>query len=63
MTLPNPLAEIFYEESRRKQPPPYIWCSDRDVAARLADKVLQAKQRYDHSKRTLAVVEDMEQVV
>lgn len=31
----------------------HIWCSRFEVSRRLADKLLRAKQLYDHNKRTL----------
>lgn len=58
------ILEILYEGGKKgRNNPPFVWCSDRSTASRLADQIYQAKQRYDHSKRTLTVVEDLEQVI
>uniref|UniRef100_A0A1I7RJG9 VPS13_C domain-containing protein n=1 Tax=Bursaphelenchus xylophilus TaxID=6326 RepID=A0A1I7RJG9_BURXY len=54
------VSEITYEDKQRRNSPSHIYCSDREVARQLADRILQAKQRYDHSKRTLTVLEDVD---
>ncbi|VDK48292.1 unnamed protein product [Anisakis simplex] len=41
---------------------PHLWCNHIDIAKRLCEKVARAKQLYDHSKRTLSVVEDYDVV-
>ncbi|CAI2346071.1 unnamed protein product [Caenorhabditis sp. 36 PRJEB53466] len=53
--LENSLASIEVsldmEDVRLRQI--HVWCSRVEVARRLADKMLRAKQLYDHNKRTL----------
>ncbi|KAH7710838.1 Protein C25H3.8 [Aphelenchoides avenae] len=57
-------VEFTYEQNSsaaRRATNPHLWCNSREIAIRLSDKVLRAKQLYDHAKRTLSVVEDYEQ--
>ncbi|VDN01283.1 unnamed protein product [Thelazia callipaeda] len=55
--------EVIIEiSSGRKQRLPHIWCSRFDVAKKLCEKVSQAKQLYDHGKRTLNVVDEFDVV-
>ncbi|KAI6197560.1 hypothetical protein M3Y94_01238700 [Aphelenchoides besseyi] len=52
--------EVIYETQRGETKSSVsIWCTNRDVAVRFADRVMAAKQRYDHSKRTVAITNDM----
>lgn len=49
------VAEVIYDASKgRPTRTAHVWCTNRQTAAHFADRVLAAKQRYDHSKRTLA---------
>lgn len=51
--------EITLELSNgKRQTLPHLWCSRLEIAKRLCEKVVRAKQLYDHSKRTLTVAED-----
>ncbi|KJH48829.1 hypothetical protein DICVIV_05019 [Dictyocaulus viviparus] len=52
--LENSLAslEVVIDMDDRRLPS-HIWCGRYEVARRLADKMMQAKREYDHSKRTL----------
>jgi hypothetical protein len=46
--------EVVYDyQTRKSAAPAHIWCMNREVAARFSDLVLTAKQRFDHSRRTL----------
>uniref|UniRef100_A0AC34FAX8 Vitellogenin n=1 Tax=Panagrolaimus sp. ES5 TaxID=591445 RepID=A0AC34FAX8_9BILA len=51
---------VSYDTNQRSMPSPRIVCGDKDTARRLCEKVLRAKQLYDHSKRTLAIIDDFE---
>lgn len=44
-------VSLDMEDARLRQI--HVWCSRIEVARRLADKMLRAKQLYDHNKRTL----------
>ncbi|KAI6183494.1 hypothetical protein M3Y97_00495100 [Aphelenchoides bicaudatus] len=53
--------EVLYDDSIRKfAAPAHIWCSNHDTAARFSDLILRAKQRYEHTRRALTVMEEME---
>ena len=39
---------------------PRLVCGDKETARRLCEKVLRAKQLYDHSKRTLSITEEFD---
>ncbi|KAI6230488.1 Ricin B-type lectin domain-containing protein [Aphelenchoides fujianensis] len=55
------VAEVIYDASKgRPTRTAHVWCTNRETAARFADRVLAAKQRYDHSKRTLAAADDLD---
>lgn len=51
---------VTYDTSQRTMPSPRLVCGDYETARRLCEKILRAKQLYDHSKRTLAVKEDVD---
>ncbi|KAI6238683.1 Ricin B-type lectin domain-containing protein [Aphelenchoides fujianensis] len=54
-------CEVIYDASKgRPTRTAHVWCTNRETAARFADRVLAAKQRYDHSKRTLAAADDFD---
>uniref|UniRef100_A0A1I7VNQ7 Ricin B-type lectin domain-containing protein n=1 Tax=Loa loa TaxID=7209 RepID=A0A1I7VNQ7_LOALO len=53
--------EVVLEvSSGRRQRLPHIWCDRFEVAKRLSEKVGRAKQLYDHGKRTLNTVDDID---
>uniref|UniRef100_A0A7E4V788 Bactericidal permeability-increasing protein n=1 Tax=Panagrellus redivivus TaxID=6233 RepID=A0A7E4V788_PANRE len=51
---------VAYDPTQRPPAPPKLYCGDAETARRICEKVLRAKQLYDHSKRTLAVSEDFD---
>ena len=51
---------VTYDSNQRSMASPRLVCGDSETARRLCEKVLRAKQLYDHSKRTLAVKEDFD---
>uniref|UniRef100_A0AC35FWT7 Ricin B-type lectin domain-containing protein n=1 Tax=Panagrolaimus sp. PS1159 TaxID=55785 RepID=A0AC35FWT7_9BILA len=51
---------VTYDTVQRSMPSPRIVCGDKNIARRLCEKLLRAKQLYDHSKRTLAVTDEFE---
>ncbi|KAI6230473.1 Ricin B-type lectin domain-containing protein [Aphelenchoides fujianensis] len=54
-------CELIYDASKgRPTRTAHVWCTNRETAACFADRVLAAKQRYDHSKRTLAAADDLD---
>ena len=51
---------VTYDSNQRSMSSPRLVCGDSETARRLCEKILRAKQLYDHSKRTLAVKEDFD---
>jgi hypothetical protein len=51
---------VSYDTNQRSMPSPRLVCNNKDTARRLCEKVLRAKQLYDHSKRTLATSDEYE---